>query len=359
MGAWAADVGHAGPPRPAGGRRRRWQRGDGRRAHGAPPGGGGGDDRLPARPGRAPRPGRGGPPRRAGGHRLRVPRRTGRGPRRRRPLGDRPALRADGARRARCVRTPPAAPIAGSEFEIPCDMVVVAIGTRSNPILTASAPDLAMNEWGYLVTDEHGMTSLPGVFAGGDIVRGAATVILAMGDGKRAAAAIDAYLRGDWPPSAPAADEPEKAARTEARRGRRAGRRCRAGDAPAAIGSRTRRDPPVSHRPGALGTGSRREARQPDRRDDAHARSATITPTHSQRADRALIVVDPLRCRSRVAIAGRSDRGEQRGLGRRELRRRSGPRARAGRQRARVRSRGRSRDPRRRAPIGRRRRAPR
>ena len=91
-------------------------------------------------------------------------------------------------------------PIAGSEFEIPCDMVVVAIGTKSNPILTASAPDLAMNEWGYLTTDEYGMTSLPGVFAGGDIVRGAATVILAMGDGKRSAAAIDAYLRGDWPP---------------------------------------------------------------------------------------------------------------------------------------------------------------
>jgi glutamate synthase (NADPH/NADH) small chain len=103
-------------------------------------------------------------------------------------------------------------PIAGSEFEIPCDMVVVAIGTKSNPILTASAPDLEMNEWGYLVTDEHGMTSLPGVFAGGDIVRGAATVILAMGDGKRAAAAMDSWLRGEWPPVAPAVDESEKAA---------------------------------------------------------------------------------------------------------------------------------------------------
>jgi glutamate synthase (NADPH/NADH) small chain len=85
-------------------------------------------------------------------------------------------------------------PLAGSEFEIPCDMVVVAIGTRSNPLLTASEPDLAVNQWGYLVVDEDGMTSLPGVFAGGDIVRGAATVILAMGDGKRAAAAIQRYL---------------------------------------------------------------------------------------------------------------------------------------------------------------------
>jgi glutamate synthase (NADPH/NADH) small chain len=73
-------------------------------------------------------------------------------------------------------------------------MLVVAIGTRSNPLLTASASGLALNEWGYIETDERGMTSLPGVFAGGDIVRGAATVILAMGDGKRAAAAIHAYL---------------------------------------------------------------------------------------------------------------------------------------------------------------------
>jgi glutamate synthase (NADPH/NADH) small chain len=81
-----------------------------------------------------------------------------------------------------------------SGFELPCDMVVVAIGTRANPILTASEPGLAINEWGYLVVDEEGMTSLPGVFAGGDIVRGAATVILAMGDGKRAAAAIERYL---------------------------------------------------------------------------------------------------------------------------------------------------------------------
>jgi glutamate synthase (NADPH/NADH) small chain len=84
--------------------------------------------------------------------------------------------------------------IAGSEVVIDCDLVVVAIGTRSNPLLTASDPDLRLNEWGYLVTDEDGMTSIPGVFAGGDIVRGAATVILAMGDGKRAAAAIGRYL---------------------------------------------------------------------------------------------------------------------------------------------------------------------
>jgi glutamate synthase (NADPH/NADH) small chain len=87
-------------------------------------------------------------------------------------------------------------PIPGSEFELPCDMVVVAIGTRSNPLLTTATAGLELNEWGYIVTDEAGMTSVPGVFAGGDIVRGAATVILAMGDGKRAAAAIHAYLTG-------------------------------------------------------------------------------------------------------------------------------------------------------------------
>ncbi len=91
-------------------------------------------------------------------------------------------------------------PIAGSEFVVDCDLVVVAIGTKANPLLTGSAPELTVNEWGYLVTDAYGMTSMPGVFAGGDIVRGAATVILAMGDGKRSAAAIDSWLRGVWPP---------------------------------------------------------------------------------------------------------------------------------------------------------------
>jgi len=95
-------------------------------------------------------------------------------------------------------------PIEGSEFEVECDMLVVAIGTRSNPLLTATAPDLAINQWGYITTGENGMTSMPGVFAGGDIVRGAATVILAMGDGKRAAMAMHAYLT----PPAPKVAEP-------------------------------------------------------------------------------------------------------------------------------------------------------
>jgi glutamate synthase (NADPH/NADH) small chain len=86
-------------------------------------------------------------------------------------------------------------PIPGSEFEIPCQVVVEAIGTRANPLLTATTPDLKVSPKGYIEIDQNNMTSRPGVFAGGDIVRGAATVILAMGDGKRTAANIDRYLR--------------------------------------------------------------------------------------------------------------------------------------------------------------------
>jgi glutamate synthase (NADPH/NADH) small chain len=85
--------------------------------------------------------------------------------------------------------------VKGSEFVIDCDLVIMAIGTRANPLLTQATPDLKLNKWGYIEIDEHGATSKPGVFAGGDIVRGAATVILAMGDGKRAGAAIDRYVR--------------------------------------------------------------------------------------------------------------------------------------------------------------------
>jgi len=86
-------------------------------------------------------------------------------------------------------------PIHGSEFEIPAGVVINAVGTGANPLLTASAPDLKLNKWGNIVADGTGATSIPGVFAGGDIVRGGATVILAMGDGKSAAAAINQYLK--------------------------------------------------------------------------------------------------------------------------------------------------------------------
>ena len=86
-------------------------------------------------------------------------------------------------------------PVKGSEFELPADIAIVAIGTRANPLLTATCPEMKLNKWGNIETDENHMTSIPGVFAGGDIVRGGATVILAMGDGKGAAHAIDRYLK--------------------------------------------------------------------------------------------------------------------------------------------------------------------
>ena len=80
-------------------------------------------------------------------------------------------------------------PIEGSEFEIPCDVAITAIGTRSNPFAKLCA-DVELNRWGLIEADENGRTSNPRVWAGGDIVTGAATVILAMGAGKKAAASI-------------------------------------------------------------------------------------------------------------------------------------------------------------------------
>lgn len=87
-------------------------------------------------------------------------------------------------------------PIEGETYEITVDVVVNAIGTQANPLLTATSPNLKLNKWGNIVADTSGATTLKGVFAGGDIVRGGATVILAMGDGKTAAEAIDNYLKG-------------------------------------------------------------------------------------------------------------------------------------------------------------------
>jgi len=85
-------------------------------------------------------------------------------------------------------------PVAGEVFDLEADVVVNALGTRANPLLTATVPELELNSWGNIEAQEGGATSIPGVFAGGDIVRGGATVILAMGDGKRAAEAIHARL---------------------------------------------------------------------------------------------------------------------------------------------------------------------
>ena len=93
-------------------------------------------------------------------------------------------------------------PIPGSEWVEHVDVAVVAIGNSPNPLLAKTTPDLRQTRWGTVVTDERtGRTGKPGVFAGGDIVTGGATVILAMGAGRIAAASIDEYLRtGVWDP---------------------------------------------------------------------------------------------------------------------------------------------------------------
>lgn len=85
--------------------------------------------------------------------------------------------------------------IEGSEYILDVDMVVMAIGQGPNPLIKQTTPNLEVNKRGNIVADEAGATSIPGVFAGGDIVTGAATVISAMGTGKRAAVAIDEYLK--------------------------------------------------------------------------------------------------------------------------------------------------------------------
>lgn len=86
-------------------------------------------------------------------------------------------------------------PIEGSEYKIETDTIIIAIGARANPILTKSILELNLNKWGYIETDDNGKTNLEGVYAGGDIVTGSATVISAMGAGKKAAKAIDNYLK--------------------------------------------------------------------------------------------------------------------------------------------------------------------
>ena len=90
--------------------------------------------------------------------------------------------------------------IPDSEFELPLQMAVVAIGTGANPLVQSSTPDIQTNKWGYIVVDEATFrTSKRGVFAGGDIVSGSATVILAMGAGRKAASSIHGYLStGEW-----------------------------------------------------------------------------------------------------------------------------------------------------------------
>ena len=85
--------------------------------------------------------------------------------------------------------------VAGSDFEIECDVVIMALGTSPNPLIASTTAALETNRRGCIVADEWGATSREGVFAGGDTVTGAATVILAMGAGRKAAKAIDEYIK--------------------------------------------------------------------------------------------------------------------------------------------------------------------
>jgi glutamate synthase (NADPH/NADH) small chain len=86
-------------------------------------------------------------------------------------------------------------PIPDSNFDIETDVVIMSLGTSPNPLIATTTPGLQTNRWDCLVADESGATTRPGVFAGGDVVTGAATVILAMGAGRKAAEAIDIYLQ--------------------------------------------------------------------------------------------------------------------------------------------------------------------
>ena len=90
-------------------------------------------------------------------------------------------------------------PIEGSDFEMECDLVVICVGSGANPLLTSVTPELALNDRGYIVTQpETGKTTMPGVWAGGDIVTGSATVISAMGAGRKAADSMHRYMMWGW-----------------------------------------------------------------------------------------------------------------------------------------------------------------
>jgi glutamate synthase (NADPH/NADH) small chain len=86
-------------------------------------------------------------------------------------------------------------PVEGSEYILEADTVVVSVGVSPNPLIPASLKDLKVTRWGTIVVNEATMqSSIPDIFAGGDIVRGGATVILAMGDGRKAASGMHSYL---------------------------------------------------------------------------------------------------------------------------------------------------------------------
>jgi glutamate synthase (NADPH/NADH) small chain len=87
--------------------------------------------------------------------------------------------------------------IEGSEFMMEVDTVLVSIGNGSNPLISQTTPDMSVNKWGNIKVDEKQKSSINKIYAGGDIVLGAATVILAMGEGRRAAAAINEQLANE------------------------------------------------------------------------------------------------------------------------------------------------------------------
>jgi len=90
-------------------------------------------------------------------------------------------------------------PVEGSEFKMECDLAIIAVGAGANPLLPGSTEDLKTNKWGYIVADlQTGKTTKRGVWAGGDIVTGQATVILAMGAGRKASDSIHHYLTWGW-----------------------------------------------------------------------------------------------------------------------------------------------------------------
>jgi glutamate synthase (NADPH/NADH) small chain len=90
-------------------------------------------------------------------------------------------------------------PVKGSEFQLECDLAVIAVGAGANPLLTQTTEGLELNKWGYIIADpETGKTTKKGVWAGGDIVTGQATVILAMGAGRLASDSIHSYLTWGW-----------------------------------------------------------------------------------------------------------------------------------------------------------------
>jgi glutamate synthase (NADPH/NADH) small chain len=110
-------------------------------------------------------------------------------------------------------------PIPKSEFVLDVDTVIVAIGNSPNPIVPESIPGLELTKWGTIVVDEEtGMSSREGIFAGGDIVTGAATVISAMGAGKKAARGIHKFLTGETVEGESGSEDESKKSESEKRK---------------------------------------------------------------------------------------------------------------------------------------------